>query len=93
MFWVGERGLHDVGLTFRHDRWFDTLIVEVADKVSLLARADVPTASICAAIFMARSRHLYETTVREDVQAPWQGGQGATDILGNRCAWMPATAT
>ncbi|MGP4142292.1 MAG: aminomethyl-transferring glycine dehydrogenase [Sodalis sp. (in: enterobacteria)] len=75
------QGLRDAGLTLRHDCWFDTLTVEVADKAGVLARADAAGINLRSDIHGAVGITLDETTVREDVQTLWQVLTGATGTL------------
>lgn len=75
------QGLRDAGLTLRHDRWFDTLTVEVADKAGVLARADAAGINLRSDIHGAVGITLDETTLREDVQTLWQVVTGAAGTL------------
>lgn len=75
------QGLRDAGLTLRHDCWFDTLTVEVADKAGVLARADAAGINLRSDIHGAVGITLDETTVREDVQTLWQVLMGTTGTL------------
>ena len=84
------QGLRDAGLTLRHDSWFDTLTVEVADKAGVLARADAAGINLRSDIYGAVGITVDETTVREDVQTLWQvvtvaAGTLAIDALDAGC--------
>lgn len=60
-------GLQKGGLTLRHNSWFDTLTVEVADKAAVLARALSFGVNLRTDIRQAVGITLDETTSREDV--------------------------
>ncbi|EOW6616998.1 aminomethyl-transferring glycine dehydrogenase [Cronobacter dublinensis] len=62
-------GLQRKGLKLRHDTWFDTLCVEVADKAAVLARAQAHEINLRSDIPGAVGITLDETTTRADVQA------------------------
>ncbi|NIY47918.1 aminomethyl-transferring glycine dehydrogenase [Cedecea colo] len=62
-------GLQKKGLVLRHKHWFDTLCVEVADKVAVLARAEANEINLRSDILGAVGITLDEATTREDVQA------------------------
>lgn len=60
-------GLQKGGLTLRHNSWFDTLTVEVADEAAVLARALSFGVNLRTDIHQAVGITLDETTSREDV--------------------------
>ena len=60
-------GLRQAGLTLRHQSWFDTLTVEVADKAAVLARALSFGVNLRTDIHQAVGITLDETTSRDDV--------------------------
>ncbi len=60
-------GLKAKGLTLRHESWFDTLCVEVADKAGVLARAEQREINLRSDIPGAVGITLDETTTRQDV--------------------------
>ncbi|MBJ3815877.1 aminomethyl-transferring glycine dehydrogenase [Shimwellia pseudoproteus] len=60
-------GLRHQGLSLRHDSWFDTLCVEVADKAAVLARAQAGHINLRSDIHNAVGITLDETTTREDI--------------------------
>lgn len=60
-------GLQKGGLTLRHNSWFDTLTVEVADKAAVLERALSFGVNLRTDILHAVGITLDETTRREDV--------------------------
>ncbi|MEI7345728.1 aminomethyl-transferring glycine dehydrogenase [Dickeya chrysanthemi] len=62
-------GLTARGLTLRHQHWFDTLTVEVADKVAVLNRALSAGINLRADLDGAVGIALDETTSRYDVLA------------------------
>jgi len=62
-------GLQKGGLRLRHNSWFDTLTVEVADKAAVLARALSFGVNLRTDIHQAVGITLDETTSREDVAA------------------------
>ncbi|WP_437611326.1 aminomethyl-transferring glycine dehydrogenase [Erwinia sp. V71] len=62
-------GLRQGGLTLRHQRWFDTITVEVADKAAVLARALSFGVNLRTDIHHAVGITLDETTSRDDVVA------------------------
>ena len=62
-------GLQKGGLTLRHQSWFDTLTVEVADKAAILDRALSFGVNLRTDIHNAVGITLDETTLREDVVA------------------------
>ncbi|MEI7254275.1 aminomethyl-transferring glycine dehydrogenase [Dickeya dadantii] len=62
-------GLTQRGLTLRHQYWFDTLTVEVADKAAVLARALSAGINLRADLDGAVGIALDETTSRYDVLA------------------------
>ncbi len=62
-------GLTARGLTLRHQHWFDTLTVEVADKAAVLARAVSAGINLRADLDGAVGIALDETTGRDDVLA------------------------
>ncbi|WP_414148140.1 aminomethyl-transferring glycine dehydrogenase [Erwinia sp. BNK-24-b] len=62
-------GLQKGGLTLRHQSWFDTLTVEVADKAAVLDRALSFGINLRGDIDKAVGITLDETTLREDVAA------------------------
>ncbi|NIF34219.1 aminomethyl-transferring glycine dehydrogenase [Enterobacter sp. Cy-643] len=62
-------GLQQKGLVLRHKHWFDTLCVEVADKASVLARAEAREINLRSDILNAVGITLDEATTREDVVA------------------------
>jgi len=62
-------GLKQGGLTLRHNSWFDTLTVDVADKAAVLDRALSFGANLRTDIHHAVGITLDETTTREDVAA------------------------
>ncbi len=60
-------GLQQQGLTLRHASWFDTLCVEVADKASVLARAQARRVNLRSDLPGAVGITLDETTTRADI--------------------------
>ncbi|MCX8966250.1 aminomethyl-transferring glycine dehydrogenase [Erwinia psidii] len=62
-------GLQKGGLRLRHQSWFDTLTVEVADKAAVLDRALSFGVNLRTDIHNAVGITLDETTLREDVAA------------------------
>ncbi|WP_380180356.1 aminomethyl-transferring glycine dehydrogenase [Kalamiella sp. sgz302252] len=62
-------GLQQSGLKLRHQSWFDTLTVEVADKAAVLDRALSFGINLRSDIHNAVGITLDETTQREDVAA------------------------
>lgn len=60
-------GLQQGGLTLRHQHWFDTLTVEVADKAAVLERALSFGVNLRTDLHHAVGITLDETTQREDV--------------------------
>ena len=62
-------GLRSKGIALRHDTWFDTLCVDVADKASVLARAEARQINLRSDIHNAVGITLDETTTREDIAA------------------------
>ncbi|QOL13357.1 aminomethyl-transferring glycine dehydrogenase [Dickeya dianthicola] len=62
-------GLTARGLTLRHQHWFDTLTVEVADKAAVLGRALSAGINLRANLDGAVGIALDETTSRHDVLA------------------------
>ena len=62
-------GLQKGGLTLRHQSWFDTLTVEVADKAAVLDRALSFGINLRGDIDNVVGITLDETTLREDVAA------------------------
>ncbi|MEI7188306.1 aminomethyl-transferring glycine dehydrogenase [Dickeya dianthicola] len=62
-------GLTQRGLTLRHQHWFDTLTVEVADKAAVLGRALSAGINLRADLDGAVGIALDETTRRDDVLA------------------------
>lgn len=62
-------GLQQGGLTLRHQRWFDTLTVDVSDKAAVLARALSYGVNLRTDIHHAVGITLDETTSRDDVAA------------------------
>ncbi|GAB7215690.1 aminomethyl-transferring glycine dehydrogenase [Dickeya oryzae] len=62
-------GLTARGLTLRHQHWFDTLNVEVADKAAVLVRAVSAGINLRADLDGAVGIALDETTGRDDVLA------------------------
>lgn len=62
-------GLTARGLTLRHQHWFDTLTVEVADKAAVLVRAVSAGINLRADLDGAVGIALDETTGRDDVLA------------------------
>jgi len=62
-------GLQKGGLTLRHQSWFDTLTVEIADKAAVLDRALSFGINLRGDIDKAVGITLDETTLREDVAA------------------------
>ncbi|ATO31661.1 aminomethyl-transferring glycine dehydrogenase [Dickeya dianthicola] len=62
-------GLTALGLTLRHQHWFDTLTVEVADKAAVLGRALSAGINLRADLDGAVGIALDETTRRDDVLA------------------------
>lgn len=62
-------GLQRGGLTLRHQHWFDTLTVEVADKAAVLDRALSFGVNLRTDIHNAVGITLDETTLREDIAA------------------------
>ncbi|GAB7261250.1 MULTISPECIES: aminomethyl-transferring glycine dehydrogenase [Dickeya] len=60
-------GLTARGLTLRHQHWFDTLTVEVADKAAVLGRAVSAGINLRADLDGAVGIALDETTSRDDV--------------------------
>lgn len=60
-------GLQNGGLKLRHNSWFDTLTVEVADKAAVLNRALSFGVNLRSDILNAIGITLDETTTREDV--------------------------
>ncbi|QIZ52449.1 aminomethyl-transferring glycine dehydrogenase [Dickeya zeae] len=62
-------GLTARGLTLRHQHWFDTLTVEVADKTAVLGRAVSAGINLRADLDGAVGIALDETTGRDDVLA------------------------
>lgn len=74
-------GLIQQGLTLRHQSWFDTLCVEVADKNALLARATRQRINLRADLENALGITLDETTTRQDLQTLFTLLTGQTDGL------------
>lgn len=62
-------GLQAAGLKLRHQQWFDTITVEVADKAAVLNRALSFGVNLRTDIHHAVGVTLDETTSREDVLA------------------------
>ncbi|WP_192457645.1 aminomethyl-transferring glycine dehydrogenase [Musicola keenii] len=62
-------GLRQAGLTLRHDTWFDTLTVNVADNTAILSRARNLGINLRADLDGAVGIALDETTTRFDVLA------------------------
>ena len=62
-------GLKQGGLALRHNSWFDTLTVDVADKAAVLDRALSFGVNLRTDIHHAVGITLNETTTREDVAA------------------------
>ncbi|GAB82927.1 aminomethyl-transferring glycine dehydrogenase [Shimwellia blattae] len=62
-------GLQAKGITLRHNSWFDTLCVDVADKAAVLARAEARQINLRSDIHNAVGITLDETTTREDIAA------------------------
>lgn len=62
-------GLQKSGMTLRHQSWFDTLTVEVADKAAVLDRALSFGINLRSDMHNAVGITLDETTQREDVTA------------------------
>lgn len=62
-------GLQQGGLKLRHQHWFDTLTVEVADKAAVLNRALSFGVNLRSDIHNAVGITLDETTCREDILA------------------------
>ncbi len=62
-------GLRGKGITLRHNSWFDTLCVEVADKAEVLNRALAREINLRSDILNAVGITLNETTTRADVAA------------------------
>ena len=60
-------GLQKAGLTLRHNSWFDTLTVEVADKAAVLSRAQSFGANLRTDLVNAVGITLDETTSRDDI--------------------------
>lgn len=62
-------GLQQGGLTLRHQHWFDTLTVDVADKAAVLNRAQSFGVNLRSDIHNAVGITLDETTCRDDILA------------------------
>ncbi|QUG74464.1 aminomethyl-transferring glycine dehydrogenase [Erwinia sp. E602] len=60
-------GLQNGGLTLRHQSWFDTLTIEVADKAAVLDRALSFGINLRTDLLHAVGITLDETTSREDI--------------------------
>ncbi|ELY5814074.1 aminomethyl-transferring glycine dehydrogenase [Cronobacter turicensis] len=76
-------GLQQKGLKLRHSTWFDTLCVDVADKATVLARAQASEINLRSDIPGAVGITLDETTTRADVLALLRaitGDDAAVDI-------------
>ncbi|EOC1333779.1 aminomethyl-transferring glycine dehydrogenase [Cronobacter turicensis] len=76
-------GLQQKGLKLRHATWFDTLCVDVADKATVLARAQASEINLRSDIPGAVGITLDETTTRADVLALLRaitGDDAAVDI-------------
>lgn len=61
-------GLQKQGVKLRYQHWFDTLCVEVADKATVLSRAEAAGINLRSDVLNAVGITLDETTTREDVQ-------------------------
>ncbi|NAT78975.1 aminomethyl-transferring glycine dehydrogenase [Dickeya dadantii] len=93
-------GLTQRGLTLRHQYWFDTLTVEVADKAAVLGRALSAGINLRADLDGAVGIALDETTSRYDVLALFAvllGDEHGLDIdtldtaVSSQSASIPAT--
>ena len=60
-------GLQQKGLRLRHEHYFDTLCVEVADKAAVLARAEAAQINLRSDIHNAVGITLDESTTRDDI--------------------------
>lgn len=60
-------GLQQKGLKLRHEHYFDTLCVDVADKAAVLARADAAQINLRSDIHHAVGITLDESTTRDDI--------------------------
>ena len=59
--------LIEAGISLRHKTWFDTLTIEVADKIAVLARAEKAKVNLRTDIHGAVSVTFNETTTRQDL--------------------------
>lgn len=59
--------LIEAGISVRHKTWFDTLTIEVTDKIAVLARADKAKINLRTDIRGAVSVTFNETTTRQDL--------------------------
>ncbi|GKX62749.1 glycine dehydrogenase (decarboxylating) [Pragia fontium] len=83
-------GLQKAGLKLRHDSWFDTLCIEVADKALVLTRALSFGVNLRSDLEGAVGISLDETTTVEDIQTLFDiliGDSKAIDIdkLDSQC--------
>ncbi|AKJ41221.1 aminomethyl-transferring glycine dehydrogenase [Pragia fontium] len=83
-------GLQQAGLKLRHDSWFDTLCIEVADKALVLTRALSFGVNLRSDLEGAVGISLDETTTVEDIQTLFDiliGDSKAIDIdkLDSQC--------
>ncbi|SUB81435.1 Glycine dehydrogenase [decarboxylating] [Pragia fontium] len=83
-------GLQQAGLKLRHDSWFDTLCIEVADKALVLTRALSFGVNLRSDLDGAVGISLDETTTVEDIQTLFDiliGDSKAIDIdkLDSQC--------
>ncbi|QHM75107.1 Glycine dehydrogenase (decarboxylating) [Mixta theicola] len=60
-------GLRQAGMTLRHQRWFDTLTLQVPDKAAILRRAQAQKINLRDDLPDAIAISLDETTRREDI--------------------------
>ncbi|WP_237386382.1 aminomethyl-transferring glycine dehydrogenase [Xenorhabdus sp. Sc-CR9] len=74
-------GLQKAGITLRHQTWFDTLTVEVADKAQVLARAEKAQINLRTDLLGAVGVSLSERTSRDDLVTLFQVLTGTDSIL------------
>ncbi|MBD2812236.1 aminomethyl-transferring glycine dehydrogenase [Xenorhabdus sp. Vera] len=74
-------GLQKAGITLRHQTWFDTLTVEVADKAQVLARAEKVQINLRTDLLGAVGVSLSERTSRDDLVTLFQVLTGTDSIL------------
>ncbi|SFU27305.1 aminomethyl-transferring glycine dehydrogenase [Xenorhabdus koppenhoeferi] len=74
-------GLQKAGITLRHQTWFDTLTVEVADKAQVLARAEKAQINLRTDLLDAVGVSLSERTSRDDLVTLFQVLTGTDSIL------------